>query len=54
MAQAAEAISAGDVVNTAVRREQRWGLMPFAALMGSVYPATYVRCVVVALLTSLQ
>lgn len=26
-----------------VRQYQNWSLMPFAAVIGSVYPATYVR-----------
>lgn len=42
-ARAAEAISAGDTVNTQIRRYQNWGLAPFAAVMGSVYPAAYCR-----------
>jgi Replication factor RFC1 C terminal domain len=26
-----------------VRQYQNWGLMPFAAVIGNVYPATYIR-----------
>ena len=43
MAKAADAIAAGDVVNRRVRQYQNWSLMPFAAAMGSVYPAAYMR-----------
>jgi hypothetical protein len=43
LAKAADAISAGDVVNTSVRRYGNWGLMPFGALMSGVVPATYMR-----------
>eukprot|EP00775_Hariotina_reticulata_P011005 gene11005-11159_t len=43
LAKAADAISAGDVVNHSVRRYGNWGLMPFGGLMGGVVPATYMR-----------
>lgn len=43
MAQAADALSLGDNVTRQVRQYQNWSLMPFAAVIGSVYPATYVR-----------
>ena len=43
IAKAAEGFSAGDVVNRSVRQYQNWALMPFAAAMGTVNPATYVR-----------
>ena len=43
MAKAAEALSAGDVANRSVRQYGNWGLMPFAAAMGSATPAAYMR-----------
>ena len=43
IAKAAEALSAGDVANRSVRQYGNWGLMPFAAAMGSVMPAAYMR-----------
>ncbi|CAL8468443.1 g7983 [Coccomyxa elongata] len=43
LAKAADALSAGDLVNRKVRQYGSWGLMPFAAAIGSVYPATYMR-----------
>ncbi len=43
VAKAAEALSAGDVANRSVRQYGNWGLMPFAAAMGSVLPAAYMR-----------
>ena len=43
VAKAAEALSAGDVANRSVRQYGNWGLMPFAAAMGSVTPAAYTR-----------
>ena len=43
LAKAADALSAGDLVNRKVRQYGSWGLMPFAAAIGSVYPASYMR-----------
>lgn len=43
IAKAAEGFSAGDVANRSVRQYQNWALMPFAAAMGTVNPATYCR-----------
>ncbi|WIA10344.1 hypothetical protein OEZ85_010536 [Tetradesmus obliquus] len=43
LAKAADAISAGDVVNVSVRRYGNWGLMPFGALLGCVVPAAYMH-----------
>ena len=43
VAKAAEALSAGDVANRSVRQYGNWGLMPFAAAMGSATPAAYMR-----------
>ena len=43
IAKAADALSHGDVVNRAVRQYGNWGLMPFAAMVGSVLPAAYMR-----------
>lgn len=43
IAKAAEGFSAGDVANRSVRQRQNWSLMPFAAVMGTVNPATYCR-----------
>lgn len=43
IAKAADAFSMGDLVNRAVRQYQSWSLMPFAATVGSVLPATYMR-----------
>ena len=43
LAKAADALSAGDLVNRKVRQYGSWGLMPFAAAIGSVYPAAYMR-----------
>ena len=43
IAKSADALSLGDVVNRAVRQGGNWGLMPFAAVVGSVLPATYMR-----------
>jgi replication factor C subunit 1 len=44
IAKAADAFSAGDAVNKRVRVKQEWSLMPYAAVMGAVYPASYMRC----------
>ena len=41
IAKAADALAQGDVVNRAVRQYGNWGLMPFAAMVGSVLPARY-------------
>ncbi|KAK9807239.1 hypothetical protein WJX73_001054 [Symbiochloris irregularis] len=43
IAKAADAFSMGDIVNRAVRQYGNWGLMPFAAMVGSVLPACYMR-----------
>jgi len=43
IAKAAEGFSAGDVANRSVRQYQNWALMPFAAAMGTVMPASYSR-----------
>ena len=43
IAKAADAFSAGDIVNKRVRQFQSWSLMPFAAVVGSVFPAAYMR-----------
>ena len=43
IAKAADAFSMGDLVNRAVRQHQSWSLMPFAATVSSVLPATYMR-----------
>ena len=43
IAKAADAFSAGDIVNRRVRQFQTWSLMPFAAVVGSVFPAAYMR-----------
>ncbi|DBA70377.1 hypothetical protein WJX79_010688 [Trebouxia sp. C0005] len=43
IAKAADAFSAGDIVNRRVRQYQSWSLMPFAAVVGSVFPAAYMR-----------
>lgn len=43
MAKAADAFSAGDLVNRRVRSTQNWSLAPFAAVMGTIFPATYMR-----------
>jgi len=43
LAKAADAFSCGDIVNNQVRGHGEWSLMPFGALVGSVYPSTYVR-----------
>ena len=43
IAKAADAFSAGDIVNKRVRQFQTWSLMPFAAVVGSVFPAAYMR-----------
>lgn len=43
IAKAADAFSAGDIVTRRVRQYQNWSLMPFAGLIGTVYPATYSR-----------
>ncbi len=44
-AKAADAFSLGDIVSKNMRMGQNWGLMPFAGLLGTVYPATYMRYV---------
>jgi replication factor C subunit 1 len=41
--RAAEAISTGDLINTSMYDCENWGLYPFAILMGTVYPAAYLR-----------
>lgn len=43
IAKASDAFSAGDIVNKRVRQFQSWSLMPFAAVVGSVFPAAYMR-----------
>jgi replication factor C subunit 1 len=43
LSKAADAVSAGDVATRAVRQYQNWSLAPFAAAVGTVYPATYMR-----------
>lgn len=43
IAKAADGFSAGDIVNKRVRQFQSWSLMPFAAVVGSVYPSAYMR-----------
>ena len=43
LAKAADGISLGDLATRAVRQHQNWALMPFAVVMGTVYPATYMR-----------
>lgn len=43
LSKASEGFSAGDVATRSVRQYQNWSLMPFAAAMGTVNPATYVR-----------
>ena len=43
ISKAAEGFSAGDVANRSVRQYQNWSLMPFAAAMGTVNPAAYMR-----------
>jgi replication factor C subunit 1 len=43
LAKAADCISVGDVANRSVRQYQNWGLMPFAAAVGTVFPAAYAR-----------
>ena len=43
IAKASDAFSAGDLVNKRVRMHQSWSLMPFAAVIGSVFPAAYMR-----------
>lgn len=44
LAKAADAFSDGDVINRRVRMKQEWNLMPAAAMLGTVYPACYMRC----------
>lgn len=41
LAKAADCFSAGDTVNSRVRRYQAWGLLPAAVMTGSVMPAAY-------------
>lgn len=43
VAKAADAFSAGDLVNRRVRQTQNWALSPFAVVMGTIFPATYMR-----------
>ena len=43
IAKAADLSSDGDLVNRHVRQKQNWGLMPFAAIIGSVAPGVYMR-----------
>ncbi|KAL6776732.1 RFC1 [Auxenochlorella protothecoides x Auxenochlorella symbiontica] len=43
IAKAADAFSAGDLVNRRVRQTQNWALSPFAVVMGTIFPATYMR-----------
>ena len=43
LAKAADAISCGDLVSRQIRQHQNWALAPFAAVMGTVFPATYAR-----------
>eukprot|EP00892_Ulva_mutabilis_P010717 jgi/Ulvmu1/8017/UM004_0254.1 len=43
LAKAADAFSDGDVINRRVRMKQEWNLMPAAAMLGTVYPASYMR-----------
>jgi hypothetical protein len=44
IAKAADAFSAGDLVNTRIRTYQAWYLAPHAATLSAVYPASYMRC----------
>jgi hypothetical protein len=44
IAKAADAFSAGDLVNTRIRTHQAWHLAPHAAMLSAVYPASYMRC----------
>ncbi len=43
IAKAADALSCGDVVNRRVRQYQAWSLMPFGAVISTVYPSSYMR-----------
>jgi Replication factor RFC1 C terminal domain len=43
LAKAADAFSLGDIVTKRVRLNGEWNLMPYAALVGSVYPSSYMR-----------
>ena len=43
LAKAADGMSQGDWASQVVRGQGEWGLMPFQAVMSSVYPATYMR-----------
>ncbi len=43
LAKAADALSLGDGATRRVRMQQNWALMPFACVIGSVYPASYMR-----------
>ncbi len=43
LAKAADAISLGDLVSTAVRRGQNFSLWPVQAAVGTLLPATYMR-----------
>lgn len=43
IAKAADAISQGDVINNALRRNQNWSLMPSSALVSTIQPAAYMR-----------
>lgn len=45
LAKAADAFSDGDLITRRVRMKQEWNLMPAAAVLGTVYPAAYMRCV---------
>jgi Replication factor RFC1 C terminal domain len=44
IAKAADAFSAADLANTRIRTHQAWHLAPHAAVLGAVYPASYMRC----------
>ena len=43
LAKAADSLSVGDAATRRVRMQQTWTLMPFACVIGSVCPASYVR-----------
>ena len=43
IAKASDAIADGDIVNNKLRGQGEWSLMPFAAVMGCVYPCLYMR-----------
>jgi replication factor C subunit 1 len=43
LAKAAESISNGDVINSALRRGNNWSLGPAALTLMGIVPATYMR-----------